>query len=536
MLLLIGACGGAESGDSNDAAASARGEAVASGGETPTSGGEAVVLLAAEWAGGWPAGLDPATNTTGRANLSQMNAIFGGLFQLAATQSPERYTIVGVLAEGYEIVDEGKTIHIHLRDGLKFSDGTPLDPEAVRFNIERSLSKPCTCSPSGWPWIKDNPVSVVDHDTVALHFTRPYGAVINSFPGSNVNWIASPTALAKMGEEQFRLAPVGAGPFKVVSNQLSTKLVLERNPSYWQKGRPYLDRLVFQSIGSEQAGYQALLSGDAHVFEGMTSTPLIDQAKRNDKLTVTQQPATSPYVIQLNTARPPFDNQRAREAIYYATNAEAIRVGLFHGWYPVTQSFTGPGGLFHHAMHSVDGYRTYDLERAKSIVHELGGIQVKLGTLRSFVAEQVVTALQSQWQAAGIEVSIGLYEMSGMIGQFTGGEWNAMLQTSGSYDPEAGASVSFRFRSDQRYTGVHDENLDRILDTAAGLFDVAERERLYVDAAKHISDNAYAPFLLAFAPTQLAVRGIRGPGLTTEIPPVFINTAVLWQDVHWVRK
>jgi len=525
-LLLLAACEGPQSGASNAAAAPA----------PPRGGGQAVVLVAVEWEGSWPAGLDPATNTTGRANLSQMNAIFGGLFQLAATESPGPYGIVGVLAESYEIADEGKTIDIHLREGVEFSDGTPFDAEAVRFNIERSLSKPCTCSPSGWPWDKGNPVSVVDARTVALHFARPYGAVINSFPGSNVNWIASPTALAKLGEEQFRLTPVGAGPFKVVSNELSTRLVLERNPHYWQQGRPYLDRLVFQSIGSEQAAYQALLAGDAHAAEGMTSTPLIDQAMRNEKLTVTQQPATSPYVIQLNTARPPFDDQRVREAIYFATNVEAIRQGVFHGWYPVSQTFVGPGGLFHHAMTAVDGYRGYDLERAKSIVREVGGVKIKLGTLRSFVAEQVVTALQSQWQAAGMDVSIGSYEMSGMIGQFTGGEWQAMLQTSGSYDPEAGASVTFRFRSDQRYTGVHDQALDRILDAAAGSFDVAQRERLYVEAAKYISDNAYAPFLFAFAPTQFAVRGLEGPGLTTEIPPVFINTAVLWQDVQWVKK
>jgi peptide/nickel transport system substrate-binding protein len=520
LTLTVAGCGGPEQNSSNEVVTSA--------------GGEAVILLAAEWGGSWPAGLDPATNTTGRANLSQMNAIFAGLFQLAPVAGPERYGIVGVLAAGYDIADQGRTIYVRLREGVQFSDGTPFDAEAVRFNIERSLDKPCTCSASGWPWVKDKPVSVVDQHTVALHFERPYGAVINAFPGSNVNWIASPTALAKMGEQQFRLTPVGAGPFKVVSNQVSTRLVLERNPNYWQEGRPYLDRLIFQSIGGEQPAYQALLSGDAHVFEGMTSTPLIEHARRNDKLMVTQQPATSPYVVQLNTARPPFDNQRAREAIYHATNVDAIREALFHNWYPAAQSFTGPGGLFHHAV--IDGYRGYDLARAKAIVQELGGISVELRTLRSFVAEQVITALQSQWQAAGIEVSIASYEIPTLIREFQTGDWHAMLQTAGSYDPEAGPSVTFRFRSDQQYTGVYDDELDGILDAAAGTFDAAERERLYLQAATHISDNAYAPFLFAFAPTQVAVRNIRGPGVTTEIPPLFINTAILWQDVHWVTK
>jgi peptide/nickel transport system substrate-binding protein len=493
------------------------------------SRGQAVVLLAADWGGSWPTGLDPATNATARANLSQMNAIFGGLFQLAQTASgPE---IVGVLAQSYEVADEGRTIVIRLRPGVRFSDGTPFDAESVKFNIVRNLSKPCTCSPSAWPWVAERPVTVLDDHTVALHFTRPYAPVVHAFPGSNVNWIASPTALQQMGEEQFRMSPVGAGPFKVVSNQFSTRLVLERNPNYWEDGKPYLDRLIFQSIGSEQAAYQALLAGDAQAVEGMTSTPVISEAQQDDRFVVVQQPATSPYVVQLNTARPPFDDKRAREAIYYATDVEAIRAGLFHNWYPLSQSFTAPGGLFYHER--VDGYRTYDPERARAIVTELGGMEITLGTVRSFVAEQVITALQTQWRQAGIDVSIATHDLAPIIERFQSGNWHAMLQTAGSYDPEAGASVSFRFRSDQRYTGVRDANIDRLLDLAAATFDPVERDRVYTEASKYISDQAYAPFLFAFAPTQIVVRGLEGPGLTTQIPPIFINTGVSWQDVRF---
>lgn len=494
--------------------------------------GEAIVLLAAEWGGSWPAGLDPATNTTARANLSQMNAIFGGLFQLAQTENG--FEIIGVLAEGYELVDDGRTIVIRLREGLRFTDGTPLDAEAVKFNIVRDLREPCTCSPSGWPWVEEEPVTVMDSHTVALHFTRPYAPAIHAFPGTNVNWIASSTALKEMGEDQFRMTPVGAGPFKVVSNQPSNRLVLERNPDYWEEGKPYLQRLIFQSIGSEQAAYQALLAGDAHAYEGMTSTPVISQAVQNDRFKVTRQPATSPYVIQLNAARPPFDDKRAREAIYYATNVDAIREGLFHNWYPVSQAFTGPGGLFHHER--IEGYRTYDLRRARAVVEELGGMEITLGTLRSFVAEQVITALQSQWREAGIEVSIATYDIARLIERLSSGNWHAMLQTAGSYDPEAGASVSIRFRSDQLYTGVHDEVLDHLLDRAAATIDPVERERIYVEAAEHIAEQAYAPFLFAFAPTQVVVRGLEGPGLTTQIPPILINTGVLWQDVRFVTE
>lgn len=500
---------------------------------TPQPGGEATVLLGSDFAGSWPAGLDPATNVNGGANLSLMNAVFGSLFQLRADDDGGNPRVVGDLAESHEFVDGGRTLLIHLRPDVKFSDGTPFDAEAVKFSIHRSLKSSCSCSPVRWPWDPDNPVSVVDERTVALRFTEPRGAFMNAFPATNLNWVVSPTGLRKLGEDQFKITPVGAGPFRVVTNQLSSRLVLERNPLYWQKGRPYLDRLVFQSIGGEQAAYQALVAGNAHAFEGMSSPLLIEQTEANKQLTVTRQPATSPLVIQLNTAVPPFNEQRAREAIYYATHTEAIRTGLFKNWYPVSQSFTAPGGLFHHA--EVPGYRAYDPEKARSIVKELGGLEVVLGTLRSPVAEQVVTALQSQWAASGIKVKIETYDLGTLIRSFESRKWQAMLQTAGSYDPEAGSGLGFRFRSGATFSGVHDPQLDKLMDSGSKTTDAAERDAVYMSVAKYISDRAYAPFLVAQSSAQVT-RGIYGPGLTTKIPPVLVGSAVLWQDVWLKRK
>lgn len=490
----------------------------------------ALTVLVMAGSGGWPTGLDPATNTTGGANLNIMNAIFGGLFQLTADADGGNPRITGVLASGHEFRDGGATLVITLREGLRFSDGTPLDAEALRFNIQRAIASPCSCAPRRWPWAPSDPVSILDERTVALHFTKPYGAAINGLPVSNINWVASPTALQAMGEDAFKLKPVGAGPFKVVSNQLSARVVLERNPLYWQNARPYLDRLTFVAIGTEQSAYLALLAGDADVVESVTATPLIEQARRERKVTVTQQPPVSPYVVQLNTAVPPFNERRAREAIYHATDAAAIGKGIFHDWYPISQSFTGPGGLFYQP--EVPGYRTHDPERARALVTELGGIKVRLGTVASSVAEQVITALQSQWQAAGIEVAIETYDLATLVQRFQSGDWTAMLQTAGSYDPEAGSGVSLRFRSDQIFSGVHDPDLDRLLYEGAASSDRARRAEIYRAVAARLSDEAYAPFLFAFAPTVLSRKGIEGPGLTTQLPPILINAAVLWQDVR----
>jgi peptide/nickel transport system substrate-binding protein len=110
-----------------------------------------------------------------------------------------------------------------------------------------------------------------------------------------------------------------------------------------------------------------------------------------------------------------------------------------------------------------------------------------------------------------------------------------MLQTAGAWDPASGVGVGFRFSSTSPFSGVSDPDLDKLLNDAAATIDPAEREQLYVKAAELIADKAYAPFGLAFAPANLAVAGVHGPGLTTKIPPIVVNSGVLWDKV-WQEK
>ncbi|GAA5167374.1 MULTISPECIES: ABC transporter substrate-binding protein [Amycolatopsis] len=515
-LLGVAACGG--QGSSGGSAAPAG---------PPQRGGELTVLEDGAFAGGWPSGLDPATNTTGGANISQMSAIYGGLFRVAANDDGTNARVEPNQAESYEVLDGGRGLKITLRQGIKFSDGTPLDAEAVAFNFRRDVTATCTCAPQ-WQLTQDG-ITVADPRTIVLKFSRPNATAVNAFPISNVNWIVSPTALQQAGPDQFKINPVGAGPFKVVSNRLSSELVLERNPNYFKAGLPYLDKLTFKSIGGDQPAYQALQAGQAQAYEGLSTVPLLEQAKTNNRLTVTVQPPTSPYVIQLNTKTAPFDNELARQAIYYATDFEAIAKGLFKGLYPVSQMFTAEGGLFNHP--TVPGYRTYDPEKAKQLVQQLGGLNIKLGTLGAYVAQQVVTALQTQWKAVGINVTIETYQLSTLVQQFNSGTWQAMLQTAGAWDPAAGVGVAFRFSSTSPFSGVKDPHLDDLLNQASATVDSGQRDALYLQAGQYISEKAYAPFGLAFAPANLAVKGVYGPGLTTKIPPLVVNSGVLWDEV-----
>jgi peptide/nickel transport system substrate-binding protein len=519
--LVVAGCGGSGGSDNT-----------ANQNATPRRGGELTVLLDGAFAGSWPSGLDPATNTTGGGNLTQMSSIYGGLFRITADADGSNAKVVPHQAAGFEFADGGKTVRIKIKPGIKFTDGTPLDAAAVAFNFQRDTTSTCVCRPL-WQLAPKDGITTEGTDTVVLRLANPNAAIINSFPVSNVNWIVSPTALRTMGEDKFKINPVGAGPFKVVSNKLSSELVLERNPDYFVPDRPYLDKLTVRTIGGDQPAYQALLAGQGQAYEGMTTIPLLEQAKTNNRLVVTQQPATSPYVIQLNTKIPPFNNKRAREAIYYATNVEAIRKGLFKDAYPASQTFTAEGGLFHHP--TVPGYRTYDLEKAKAIVQELGGLTVDLGTLKAYVADQVNTALQSQWQAAGIKVTIHSEQLNGLVQNFNGKKWQAMLQTAGAWDPAVGVGVAFRFSSTSPFSGIVDPKIDQLLIQGASVVDPDQRDQIYQQASQRISDEAYAPYILAFAPASVVTKSVHGPGLTTKIPPLAVNVGVLWDEI-WMSQ
>ena len=485
---------------------------------TPHAGGSLTVLEDSGYEGAWPAGLDPATNTSGAADQSYMDSIYGQLFELGSHGK-----IIPDMATGYAFSNGGKTVTIHIRPGMKFTDGTPFNAQAVVWNIQRDLKSPCTCKPT-WPV---SSVTAQGTDTVVINLKTVFAPIISSFIDSTANWIASPTALKKMGEKQFALTPVGAGPFIVVSDTLSSVLVLKRNPNYWQKGRPYLDKLTFKSVGGDEAAYEALLAGEAQVYENMSTPALLKQAAQH--FTVVNQLSTSPYDLQLNTAIPPFNNIKAREAIYYATDIQPIVSHIFDNLYPLTQSFTAPGGICYQPK--VPGYRTYDLAKAKALVKQLGGLTVNLGTINILVAKETTQALQTEWAKAGIKTTISSYDLGPLIQQFTGKKWQAMVQTAGAYDPAAGVGVGFRFSSLSPFSGVHDPRLDSLLNQASGTLDMSTRCKLYDQAAAYISQQAYGPFYFSFAPANIAAKGVTGPGLTSPLSSVVVTPNVPWEDV-----
>jgi peptide/nickel transport system substrate-binding protein len=509
----------------------------------PKAGGSLTVLEGKGYSGDWPLGFDPATNTTGDADQDYYNAVYGQLFELGNDGK-----LIDDLATGYKYSNSNKTVTIDLRPGVKFSDGTPLTASVVAWNWTRDLESSCTCAPTAWQVARANPkvttsapapgvIKVLNPTTIQVNLLQPDGAFINQMFDSIPNWIISEVSFKKMGEKAFAQLPVGAGPFIMVSDSYSNQITMKKNPTYWQapQGLPYLNDLTFKSVSGDEAAYEAMLSGEGQVYIDMSTPQLLTESQQH--FDVLNQLGTSPYDLQLNTAAAPFNNPKARQAIYAMTNFAPILKNIFDNQYPVVEGFTGPGGICYQP--TVPGYQGYNPTLAKQLVQESGlnKVTLNLGTISSSsVASETTEALAQEWAAFGVKTTLHSYALNALIQQFTansGKNWQAMIQTAGAYDPAGGVGVGFRFNSTSPFSGVHDPKLDTILNNAAATSNLSSRCSYYDQAAEYIAKNFYGPFYFAFAPANVSVKGVGGPGLSSPLPAVAVTPEIPWEDVYY---
>ena len=544
--LVLGAAACSSSGSSsNNTSANASPSIGAISAAPVKSGGSITVLEGKGFSGDWPFGLDPATNTDGSADQDYMTAVYGQLFELGQTGN-----IIPDLATSYAFSNDAKTITINLRQGVKFSDGTPFNAAAVVWNWERDFGPLAVKAGIAPEWViaKSNPknpnsapaasaIKATGPYTVQVNLLAPDGGFINQLFDTIPMWIASPTAVQKEGETKFAQYPVGAGPFTVVSDSFSDQLVVKKNPLYWQAGRPYLDGITFKSVSGDEAAYEAMLAGQGQVYEDMSTTQLLDEAAKQPNVQELNELGTSPYDLQLNTAVAPFNNPKARQAIYAATNFAPILQHIFGNRYPVTESFTGPGGICYQP--NVPGYQGYNPTLAKQLIAETGldKVTFQLGTINSSpVAIDTTEALRTEWESFGMKVTIASWNLTELIAAFEanhGTSWQSMIQTAGAFDPSSGVGVGFRFDSLSPFSGVHDPKLDTLLNEAEAPTNLAQRCSYYNQAAEYIAKNFYGPFYFTFSPANLSVKGIGGPGLTTALPAVAVAPTIPWESVYY---
>ena len=480
---------------------------------TPTPGGEAVFGLEADWHPMDPLRADAVDD----ADVDY--AIYSTL--LKVTPSGE---ITPGLATGYTVSSDGLTYELTLRPDLKFQDGTPLDAAAVKFNFDRELDPKNDC------WCRAFISSIAsveakDAQHVVLHLSKPYAPLPYSLAGIFGGLVASPTAIQKYGKD-YGNHPVGAGPFRFVSQQAGNYVTVERWDGYWEKGLPYLQKVTFRAIPDAQARYSSLLSSSIQSDENAAFRQVV-AAKANSAVKVQSIPGLGTIFVMFDVKKPPFDKVEARRAVGYATNFAVLNKGLYHNLYTPVQSPFPPASWAHQP--SVPGYPAYDPAKARELLSKMGGLSFVLSVQNSPETLQLAEALQSEWKEVGLKVQIKQVDQVTLINDAHNfGYQAAIYRYRGAFDPALSVSPFFGCNASFNHVGLCDEELDKLMHAGVAEQDKAKRLAIYHKVDARLAELFPYDFLYAADWWRLHTPKLHG------VPPMPDNTLDLTRA--WLEK
>jgi ABC-type transport system substrate-binding protein len=394
-------------------------ETTAPAAKDPVYGGTLVVSGEAEVANAWlPAAMQCDSYCQQRART---------FFEPLTATNADLET-VGYLVETIEHNDDYTVWTFTLRSGITFHDGTPLNAAAAVRNLQETGTG-LLISNAITDYGKNPDGSLAIEATGDLSFTIKTGKggdLSQPLPWPNLpaslsgqlGLIASPTWLdaVKAGTADQTMA-VGTGPFIVDSYAAQDKLVVKRNPSYWQKDAagnqlPFLDSIEFRVIQDSETAAEALRSGDIDIFSTSAASVIADFRETPDEFPMNEQSTlteTNYILIDLDKAGP-LQDKRFRCALYKAIDRQEQIDLTAGGILQVANGLFSPGQEGYLEDNGVD--TSQDLEGAQALLDEYAAenpgveLKVKYGTTVSNINAQVAELLQGYWAEIGVETEI----------------------------------------------------------------------------------------------------------------------------------
>jgi peptide/nickel transport system substrate-binding protein len=289
----------------------------------------------------------------------QLNALYGALVYVDG-----KGNIVPSMAKSLTSTD-AITWTFKLREGVTFTDGTPYDAAAVKYEFDRIADPANACTSQKWvaTWAG---TTAVDSTTVTVKLP----AADSSFPweiSDQLAYIASPAALKAAGSNKTNIKPVGAGPFKVASWNQGISSTYVRNDGYWDQPRPYLDGLKFVVIADTNARIATVVQGGALAMAGY----MFQYGSNATAPGVTTFNVPIPLVnfLYFNNSTGLFSDVRARQAVMTGVSAPQILAALTQSdiykspttWFQQNSSYYDPSLAF----------PTYDKAKAQSLIDAL---------------------------------------------------------------------------------------------------------------------------------------------------------------------
>ncbi len=312
-------------------------------------------------------------------------------------------TITPRLAASWDIVTNAAnpSITFHLQKGVKFHDGTDFNAQAVKWNLDKITTAPLyVATANNWKSIE-----VIDDSTVRLNLKTWQNLVLRYF-SDQLSFMISPTAYDKNGLDYIRTHVIGTGPYVQTDYARDTALSGVKNANYWQKGKPYLDKIQILFVADELTRIALFKSGGADILntnsQGRVATDM-----QNAGYNIASK-LSGPLALMVDSvnADSPFSNLKVRQAMEYAIDKDAIAKTFGGGWWQAAYQF---------ATSDSKGYdpaipgRKYDLGKAKQLMIDAGypnGFKTTLIAGPLFLNRDVLVAIQSNLSKIGIQAEL----------------------------------------------------------------------------------------------------------------------------------
>lgn len=475
MLFSLAACGGGDEGTASGGGA-AEGEASTTASDTLT-----VVVP-----------MDPGTLEPGRINeqafYGVVHQIYEPLFILDADGVLQNW-----LCESYEYQDDTHLV-IHLREGVQFSNGTPLTANDVLWSFQRIVEN--SLPPISQIIDLDiDACEVVDDNTLILATNGPAGTLLNrlAYPGLG---IASKAAYDEFGGDWMNGAAIGTGPYKVVEYVAGDRMDMTANENYWREGEPATPNLVLRFVGDQTARSTEAKAKGADII--INVNPREEESiAAVEGVKVIKAAATNTVYLMMNTAVEPLNDPAVREAVTYAINIpQTIELAYGDLGFPAS-GMVAPGVLgYDENMFQEHFGHGYDPETAKQMLADAGypdGIDLEvLVETGDSTRHDICEAFQAQMAPAGINLTITELDSVVLYDRANAGDQHQLVLsglTCSDYEADAFLNQILPGSSNIKMTNFDDPTFIDMITKSGQILDKTEREQAWKDTLKYLAES-----------------------------------------------
>ncbi|MEK3758057.1 ABC transporter substrate-binding protein [Paenibacillus sp. FSL P4-0338] len=435
--------------------------------------------------------------------------------------------ITDQLAASHTISEDGLTYTFVLRDGLKFSNGTPVTAEDAVFSLQRHLKVGGPLAISA----KVDTVKAQDEKTLVITLKEPYTPFISEL--SNFSNGILPNNFGGVTEEEFFKKPVGTGPFVIETWDPAGDVTFTKNTNYWKEGQPYIDKLVYKLIQDDSQAINQLKAGAVNAVEAL-SLQNAGEIKDGADTTVVTNGSWVTEQLFFNTLDKHFSDVHVRRALALALDRDGLTKALTFG-YAQTATSLLPTTIPYNANDKIKAL-SFDPAAAKAELAKSAfpdGFSTKLLVASgNSTRAQEAQIIQAAGQAIGIKIEIESVELATFRERFFAYDFAAMLNSGQADSPEANSILAFQTDpegfSKSYWTHYTNEKVTKLLYEGQKTADGEGRATIYTELLQTLADEV--PYIPMYYPDILIGARSSVDGLV-----VLPNGSVRLEDVRLTK-